>query len=124
MAILTLVVYIALFFIRPMEWWGPVKYMPLIEYAAILTLLMGFIAFPKALDEHFRFVQIPQVSLILLLLFGITISWIYPFWGTGIITAFEEFGKVVVLYIIIILMGRHPGNFRVILWTIILCIAL
>jgi hypothetical protein len=84
----------------------------------MLTLFAGFTAFPKVLDEHMRFTQIPQIFVAVFLLIAVSFSWLYPFWAGGISMTFKEYGKVILLFLIIILLGREPRYFRLLLWTV------
>jgi hypothetical protein len=123
MAILFLVAYIAVIFIRPMDW--PTSFMygwRLVDVTAILTLFGAFTAYPRVLNEHLRYTQIPQVGVCLWLLLGASLSWLYPFYGTAIVNTFTTFGKIALLYAVILLLGRHPNTLQILKWTLILCI--
>jgi hypothetical protein len=120
MSAVLLSIYIALIFIRPMDWWEPVMGMRLVNYAAIATLL---VAFPRIMNEHTTlWREVPQTKIAYTLLVAASLSWIYPRYLTGILLTFQEFGKVIVLFFLILLLGREPRNFRILLWTVLLCV--
>ncbi|NQU10572.1 O-antigen ligase family protein [bacterium] len=120
MATFLLSMYVVVLFIRPMEWWGPLMHFQLVTAAAYTTVLVSF---PRVLQDHLLiWRRIPQVRIAIALLFAATISWVYPLWLTGMRLTFEEFGKIIVFYMLIILHGRKPRTFRIVLWTVLLCV--
>lgn len=124
MAIFFLALYVAVIFIRPMDW--PTSFMygwRLVDFTAILTLFGAFTAYPRVLNEHLRFTQIPEVLIGALLLVATSLSWLYPFWGSAIISTFTTFGKVILLYAGIVLLGRHPKTLQTLKWVLMLSIA-
>lgn len=119
MAIFLLAAYIFLIFVRPMEWWEPVKDWRLVNFAAILTVCVSI---PQILGRYRSAWQVPEMRMAVLLLFGATLS-LLPWWLGGMPAAFVEFGKVIVLYALVVLLARDTNNIRLLLWTILLCIA-
>lgn len=120
MAASLLCIYVALIFVRPMEWWAPMRGETLVLFAAAATM---FAALPRLLNDHFVMWRLPEVKLGLFLLMAASLSWLYPFWGTGIIDTFLDFGKIIFLYIMVVLLARYPKYFRWLLWTVVLCVA-
>ncbi|GEM_PF-1319727 len=124
MAIFFLALYIAVIFVRPMDW--PTSFMykwRLVDYTAVLTLFGAFTAYPRVLNEHLRFTQIPQVAISALLLVAVSLSWLYPFYGTAIVSTFATFGKITLLYAAVLLLGRHPNTLQTLKWVLMLSVA-
>ncbi len=120
MPLTLLAVYIALIFIRPQEWWQPVYGYELVNVAAIATLVVSF---PTLMREQMTFRRVPEIKVALALLLGVTLSWLgNGLYFGGMLAAFQEFGKVVILYVLIIMLGRSAKGYTLLLWTILLCI--
>jgi hypothetical protein len=116
---LLLGIYIALIFIRPMDWWQPVLDWELVNVTAI-TLLV--VVFPRILEEAPRLWKshIP-IKMGAAFILATCLSWVPSFWIGGIQFAFQEIGKLYVLFFLVVLLGRSAHGYRVILWTIIAC---
>jgi O-antigen ligase len=122
MATFLLGVYIALIFIRPMDWWEPVLGFQLVTVAAILTLLTSMDRFLKQHQVLWR--SVPEIRLAVWTLAGITASWaVYPFWLSGMWSSFQEMGKIIVLFVLIVLLARKPSQWTLLMWMIMLCVA-
>lgn len=119
MSVMLLSIYIALVFVRPQEWWQPVYGFELVNVAAILTLVFSF---PKLMQEQMTFRRLPEIKCALGLLLGVALSWVGNFYLSMVMTAFDEFGKVIILYVLIVMLGRSRKAFVTLLWTILLCI--
>lgn len=121
MTTLLLGLYIALIFIRPMEWWDPVKGLPLVNFTAIGTLLMTM---PRLLNQ-FQLIWrlVPEVRMCFFLLAAATLSHATSFYLSGAINAFQTFGKIVILYILVVFLGRNMKAFRFLLWVVFLSVA-
>ena len=121
MAILFLAIYIGLIFVRPMDWWAPVKDWQLVNVMAIATL---FVTFPNILNKLSTLWQkVPVVRISIALWFFVTISFMSTMYLTGMLTAFQEFGKIIVLFLLILLTIDTQKNWRFLMWTILLCTA-
>jgi hypothetical protein len=104
MSTILLAIYIALICVRPMDWWQPILGWQVVNATAIITLL---VTFPRIMDElPILWQQVPVLRVAAALLVGVSLSWVYPLWLTGIFTAFQDFGKIVILYTLIILLAR------------------
>jgi hypothetical protein len=124
MAILFLALYLAVIIVRPMDWRDSFMYgWRLVDFTAILTLFGAFTAYPRVLNEHMRFTQIPQVAVSALLLIAASLSWLYPFYGSAIVYTFTTFGKTVLLFAAILLLGRHPNTLQTLKWVLMLSVA-
>jgi len=119
MATWILAAYIALIFVRPMDWWAPVQGMRLVNMAAIATL---FAAVPRLLSQHFVVWRLPQTKFALALVLGATLSWLYPFWGSGMLMAFQDIGRLIVLYFLIVFVARDSRRLNWLVWTILACV--
>jgi O-antigen ligase len=112
-------IYIALIFIRPMEWWEPVLNFQLVTAAALGTLGT---AFPRLLKDWPRYWKaVPELRVAFFMLIGVTCSWMWPIWLSGISDAFQIFGKVFILYALIVILSQKQGSFRILLWSVLLC---
>ncbi len=120
MSLILLAVYIALIFIRPQEWWQPVYGFELVNVTAIATLVVSF---PKLMQEQRTFRTLPEIKCALALLLGATLSWVGTFYFGGMLNTLDVFGKVIILYLLIVMLGRTTKGFTVLLWTILLCIS-
>lgn len=121
MSLFLLSLYIALIFIRPMDWWEPVRGWETVNLTAIATLLA---AMPRILADARDLWRVPQVKVLLALLAAVPLSWSYPrFWFGSLSAAFTDFGKTVVVCLLVVLLARNRRNFRILLWTILFCCA-
>ncbi len=114
-----LALYIALIFIRPMEWWEPLQGYPLVNGAAIFTILF---AFPEIMRDHLdMWRKIPQVKVALLFSVCVPASFLPVFFLSAMSASFQVFGKVIVLYMLVLLAARDPRNLRFLMWVVIIC---
>src|SRR5258706_10680003 len=121
MSVFLLGVYIALIFIRPQEWIPEVKNWALVNYAALATL---FSSMPRFLQDHQElWRRVPQVRVAIIMLFGVTFCYLPQMWLFGMRHTFQEFGKVVILYLLVVLLARNRPTFQMLLWIILLCVA-
>lgn len=121
MATFLLGLYIALIFIRPMEWWAPVLNFQLVTAAALGTLLTSF---PRLLSDVPRYWKaVPEIRAAVFMLIGVTFSYLPAGWLGGMSSSFQDFGKIVILYMLVIILGQKEKNFKILYWTILLCIA-
>lgn len=121
MATFLLCIYIALIFIRPMDWVDMILGWQLVTSAAIATI---FVSFPKLLSEVPKFWRaVPEIRVAFMILVGVVCSWLHPFWLTALNDSFQEFGKILVLFILVVILSQDKRSFRVLLWSILLCTA-
>jgi len=119
MPVYLLSLYIALIFIRPMEWWGPVMGWQLVTLAAIATLFTGF---PKIMsDAPLAWKTVPSVRFGLLFVLGCALSWLPAFWLAGMWPVFQDMFKIYLLFVLIILFGRTDNGYQIITRAILLC---
>lgn len=122
MGIIPLAIYIGLIFLRPMDWVAVLKDLPLVNAAAIMTLLLTF---PEIMRDHvMMWRRIPQVRVALWLLLAVPLSFAPVFYMSAMSVVFQEFGKIIVLYLLILLVAREQKNLTFILWVIMICIVL
>ena len=114
-----LCLYIFLIFIRPMDWWEPLMGWQLVNASAIVTILFSF---QRILNEMRIIWTFPPVRVLFALLISASLSLL--FWFGGVIATFQEFGKVCILYWLIVLLGRERKTYQMCLWTILLSVAL
>jgi O-antigen ligase len=120
MSAFLLAIYIMLLFIRPMEWYEPLLGAPLVNITAIIT---AFVSLSIVLRDYKKVHRLPEVLVAVALLFAVSLSWSYPhFWFSGISNTFQEFGKVILLYYLVVLLTRKSSAFRIIIWTILLSV--
>lgn len=116
MPIFLLSIYIGLIFIRPMEWWPPLEGLQLVNLTAIATLVVGFPQMMNALPRLRR--ELPECSLIFILLLATITSYLPAFWLGGMQFAFQDFGKLVILYLLIVLLAPDARQCNWLLWTL------
>ncbi len=105
-----------------MDWNELVYGWPLVNYLAIFLLPAAF--FSSTDREKRELWRTPQVKIAVFLLFAASISWLfYLHWFGGAWQTFQDFGKIILLYCLIILLVRDMKSFRIILWAVLLCIA-
>jgi len=119
MAVILLSIYIVLIFIRPMEWWDPVLGFNLLDNLAILLVPATFFTLKK--EDFIEWGRLPETKLSILLLIGFSLSWL-PWWRQSVITTFQSFGKIALLYNLILLLGRKRRSFHILLWTLFVCV--
>ena len=109
MAIYLLSIYIALIFIRPMDWWEPVLNIELVTGAAAATIFVSASAIMSRLPMLWR--QVPPIRMAGFMLVGVTLSWAWPLWFTMLSDSFQEFGKIVILFYLIIILSKTQKDF-------------
>jgi len=120
MPLALLATYISLILVRPMDWWEPIKGWQLVNATAIATLAVSFTTILSEVPVLWR--RLPPLRVGAWLLVAVSISWIYPAqWLGGILQSFQDFGKIMILFLLIILMGRDPKRLRLLIWTMLLC---
>ncbi|MCG3148420.1 MAG: hypothetical protein PCFJNLEI_01863 [Verrucomicrobiae bacterium] len=119
MPVYLLSIYIALIFIRPMDWWEPIMGWQLVTLAAIFTLLAGF---PKIMDDFPQaWKAIPSVKHGFFFVFGCMLSWVPVFWFEGMWASFQEMFKIYILFVLVIVFGRTDKGYQLLTRTLLLC---
>lgn len=121
MGIYLLALYIALIFVRPMEWWPPVLDWQLINIVAWATMIGSFPVVAHSLPLLWR--SVPQTKIIAWLLAATVLSYLPVFWVGGMSMAFQEFGKLMILFLLIVALVRSPRDYRLLLWVVAICAA-
>jgi len=103
-----------------MDWWGPLYELPIVNNLALLLIPSSFLGATK--ESVGRWLRLPELWLALFVLIGASMSSFF-IWLGGVIFIFQEFGKVILCYAVILLVVRQEKGFRFILWTIFLCAA-
>jgi O-antigen ligase len=119
MASVLLAIYIALFLIRPMDWWGPLLGVELVTFAAIALFFVGLPTILPRLPRVWK--DVPQLKMGLLFLLGTILSWASKFWFGGALTAFQSIGKLIFFFGLIILLVNTRQDYRLLLWTFLGC---
>lgn len=120
MEVFLLSIYIAVLFIRPMDWWPPVYGWELINWTALVLL---FVSMPRVLAELRNLWSLAlELRVFVWFLVAATASWLPSLWLQGLQDTFSVVGKLLVLYFLILLLGREPQNAKILLWTLLLAI--
>ena len=120
MTALLLAIYLMLILIRPMDWWPPILGWQLVSAASIATTLTGF---PILLSRGpLAWQRFPQLKAALAFLIGATLSYLPVFWLGGMQLAFQDIGKMVIFFAMILILVRTRHDFQILLWTVLVCI--
>lgn len=112
-----LAIYTMLILVRPMDWWEPILGWEIVTVVAILTFLT---ALPNILQEGpLLWKRVAELKMGAGWVIGATFS--YAFWMEGMYSVFEEIGKIIIYFALIILLVRSPHGYRIFLWTVLLC---
>ncbi|MBM3862314.1 MAG: hypothetical protein FJ395_22045 [Verrucomicrobia bacterium] len=113
--------YMVLILIRPMDWWEPLLGYELVNYTAIATF---FVALPTVL-ERYRTVwsNVVQFKLALIFLIAASFSWLSRFWFGGTLMTFQELGKIIFFFALLLMMISNQRNWGIVLWCLLLCVA-
>lgn len=115
-----LALYIIVILIRPMDWLDTFYGWPLVNNLAMLLIPVSF--FGSAKEDFASWWKLPEVKIAAFLLFAASMSNFFV-WLQAVVDTFQRFGKVILCYGIILLVVRREKNFRIILWTILMCVA-
>lgn len=115
MAILFLALYMGLILVRPMDWWAPLKGLPLLDFVASATLIA---ASPRLLHQRLVLWHIPPVRWGLLFLAGAGMASVLA--GANPVTTVSVLGKQIILLLLIVLLGRDERYFRWLVTVLIL----
>lgn len=119
MPTILLAIYIILIFIRPMDWWEPLIGLELVTAAAAITFTVGL---PKILawaPQAWR--TIPQMRWGLALLASAVLSWLPTFWFGGMQNAFEQFGRLIFFFSLILILVNTKQDYKILIWTFLGC---
>ena len=102
MIVYLLGLYLLIIIIRPMDWWEPLREWPLINVGAMLIGLVG----APTLLSRFRMIwkQVPQLKITLLFWLGLMLSYASQFYFGGILLVFQDFGKVVFFFVLLLIL--------------------
>ncbi len=107
--------YIFILFVRPQEFLGPIKGLPLLDYTTAACVCMVF------LEGEFRaekFRRSPLNVLMLLFWVYLSLTWVPNGWAGGVVVVFQRLAKVVVLYYLIMLTVTTRRRLKGLLWTL------
>lgn len=120
MPIVFLSLWIMLLFIRPMDWYEESRGDQLILIASVATLLVGVPWLITYFPSTWK--RVPQLKIAVGLLIATMLSYLPVHWFGGMIVAFQQFGKVILLFFLIVVLSRERGHFRILLWCIVACV--
>jgi len=116
---LLLAFYIMTIMIRPQDWWAPVRNWQLVTFGAILTTIFSF---PTLLGGGpIVFKRIPQMKAAMAFFVGLLFSILSTGWLTGVWQAFQEFGRVLFFFILVVTLIKTVSDFKFLIWSILLC---
>ena len=119
MALIILVFYMVILIIRPMDWWAPLLGVSLVDNVAMLLIPAVFLTLKGG--DFRRWLDLPETKLSFLTLIGFSLSWL-PLSRLGVMTTFLAFGKIILLYCMIVLVGTKRRNFHILFRTLLICI--
>ena len=120
MTLLLLSFYIITIMIRPQDWWAPVRNWQLVTFAAIISTIFSF---PILLGRlPFVWKRVPQVKVAVLFFGGVLLSIISRGWLTGAWLVFQEFGRVIFFFLIIVTVVKSVRDFKILVWSVLFCI--
>ncbi len=114
-------VYIITILIRPQDWWSPMRNWQLVTFASLLTAVFGFPALIARAPSVWK--RIPQLKAAVVFLVGVILSYLSKFWLGGVWFAFQEMGKVIFFFMMILILINRMSDYKILLWTVVLCIA-
>lgn len=117
---LVLAIYIMIILIRPMDWWEPLLNWQLVTAGAIAVAFAGFAEVLKRLQTTWK--EIPQLKLAVAFLIATALSWGAQFWFGGISMAFQDAGKVIFFFALILLLVRTNRDFNLLIWSLLLSV--
>ena len=120
MAAAALAIYIMIILVRPMDWWEPLLGQQLVTIGAVAVATVGFVDVLNRFQTTWK--EIPKLKLSLLLLGGAMLSWGAQFWFGGMVMVFQEFGKVIFFFALILLLVRTDRDFNFLIWSLLLSI--
>jgi hypothetical protein len=119
MSLFLLAIYTGLLIIRPQDWWEPILGWELVNITAIATLIASVPTILEKVPVLWR--SVPEIKFGAAFVIGFTLSLLPKFWPAGMQVLFQEYGKIYILFFLLILLGSTPPGYRAILWTILGC---
>ena len=113
--------YIVTILVRLQDWWSPVLNWQLVTFASAATALFGF---PELMARWpFVWNRIPQMKAAIAFLVGVVLSFLSKFWLAGMWLAFQEMGKVIFFFMMILILIKRMTDYKILLWTVVLCLS-
>jgi O-antigen ligase len=119
MSLFLVCVYLVLTIVHPMDWWDPILHAPLVNPVAIAAILFSVPLFLK--EWRVALAKQPVIQALFAVLLTQAFSLIPQWWFGGMLAVFQEFGKMVILYLLIVLQAQNQRSWRLILWTVLSC---
>ena len=120
MAPLLLAFYIMTIMVRPQDWWEPVRNWQLVTFGAILATIFSF---PTLLGRFpIVFKRIPQLKAAMAFFVGLLFSILSQGWLTGVWLVFQEFGRVLFFFLLVLTLIQSVSDFKILLWAVLFCI--
>jgi putative inorganic carbon (HCO3(-)) transporter len=123
MAFAFLVLYILLILIRPQDWYAPLRGFHLVEPVAILTIFVTFISQKPGKPLTQILAHNKYVRFMWGFLGAIVLSEVTKFHLSGTKDAVEDFGKVAILFFLVLLTLDEPRRLRQMMWIMLFCTA-
>lgn len=121
MVSVSLALYIFLILVRPMDWWTPVLNWQLVTAAAIGTFAVG----ARIILDRFPIVwqRIPELKVAIAFLVAAMLSWASKFYIRGTQLVFEDLGRVMFFFVVVLTLTRSMREYRFLIWTFLFCAA-
>lgn len=116
MAFILVLVYIAVLFIRPMEWLPIVRGVPILDFVAGATILATLIQLPQS---KWKLKNAPQNLLLIGFFFACLMSHVRHGYLEAFGVTFQTFGKLVLLYFLIVMNVNSVRRFRLLVAVMI-----
>ncbi len=113
-----LLVYVSLLFLRPQEWFRPLYGARVVLPVAVLTIGMTLLAFAQRRES--RLITVPQDWLMLGLFGAILMSHVAHTYFAAFVSHFQDFGRIVLLYFLIVLLVTRLNRLKAIVFILIL----
>ena len=120
MAPLILGLYIVTIMIRPQDWWAPVRNWQLVTLGAIISTIFSFPILLARLPLVWK--RVPQMKTAAAFFGGLLLSILSMGWLTGAWLVFQEFGRVLFFFFLVVIVIKSVSDFKVLLWSVLLCI--
>ena len=120
MEFLSLVLYILIIFIRPQEWITPIKNFPLVDVTAVITILITLMALRV---QKLKIPRVPENFLMIGFFFAALMSHVAHTYLGGVISAFQEVGKIVIFYFLVVIIINSKKRIEALGWILVLSAA-
>ena len=118
-----LVLYLVLIMIRPQDWYEPLRGFHLVEPVAILTILTTFITQRPGQPLGQILSRDKYVRFMWGFLAAIVLSEVTKLHLSGTKDAVEDFGKVAILFFLVLVTLDDPRPLRRMMWVMLICTA-